>query len=269
VSTIADPDPRVAGSGYRRLRDAGIEVKTGVLAEAALRANLGHVLRVTRGRPMLTLKLAETADFFAAGPRAAPRLMITGASANARVQMLRALHDAVMVGSNTAIADDPMLNVRLPGLEASKPLRIVLDTHLKLPPSSRLAANARENPTLVIAGEGASAEAAARLVDAGVEVERVANKADHLDLAAALAFLGARGLTRILCEGGPRLATALIAQNFADEIMLIRSDKPLGESGVPAFDPASRAALADTGRYRCAETGRIGADSYIRYERVL
>jgi diaminohydroxyphosphoribosylaminopyrimidine deaminase/5-amino-6-(5-phosphoribosylamino)uracil reductase len=269
VSTIDDPDPRVAGSGYRRLRDAGIEVKTGVLAEAALRANLGHVLRVTRGRPMLTLKLAETADFFAAGPRAAPRLMITGAPANARVQMLRALHDAVMVGSNTAIADDPMLNVRLPGLEASKPLRIVLDTHLKLPPASRLAASARENPTLVIAGEGASAEAAARLVDAGVEVERVANKAGHLDLAAALAFLGARGLTRILCEGGPRLATALIAQNFADEIMLIRSDKPLGESGVPAFDPASRAALADTGRYRCAETGRIGADSYIRYERVL
>ncbi len=269
VSTIDDPDPRVAGSGHGRLRDAGIEVRTGVLAEAALRANLGHILRVTRGRPMVTLKLAETADFYAAGPRGAPRLMITGAPANARVQMFRAMHDAVMVGSGTAIADDPMLNVRLPGLEGCKPLRIVLDSHLHLPPSAWLATTARDHPTLVIAGEGASIDAAARLIEEGVEVERVADNAGHLDLAAVLAFLGARGLTRIFCEGGPRLAAALIAQNFADEVMLLRSENMLGERGVPALDPASRAALIDAGCYRLSETGRIGADTYFRYERVF
>lgn len=269
VSTIDDPDPRVAGSGHARLRQAGIEVKTGVLAEAALRANLGHVLCVTRGRPMVTLKLAETADFYAAGAIGAPRLMITGAPANARVQMLRALHDAVMVGSGTAIADDPMLNVRLPGLEGRKPLRIVVDSQLRLPPNARLATTARDHPTLVITGEGAPIDAAARLVDQGVEVERVADKTGHADLGATLAFLGACGLTRIFCEGGPRLAAALIARNYADEIILFRSERFLGHPGLPALDPSSRAALADAGRYRLNETGRIGGDSYTRYERVL
>lgn len=269
VSTIDDPDPRVAGSGHGRLRRAGIEVKTGVLAEAAGRANLGHVLRVRQGRPMLTLKLAEMADGYAAGPRGAPRLMITGALVNGRVQMMRAMHDAVMVGSGTAIADDPMLNVRLPGLETVKPLRIVFDSRLVLPPSIRLAATAREYPTLVIAGEGAPVDAAAQLIDEGVEVERVAENAGHVDLAAAFAFLSARGLTRIFCEGGPRLAAALIVQNFADEIVLFRSDKPLGHAGVPGLDPASRAVLADAGRYQCGETGQIGTDIYARYQRVL
>ncbi len=270
VSALEDPDPRVAGTGHQRLREAGIEVKTGVLAETALRANLGHVLRVTAGRPMLTLKLAETADFYAAGPGGARRLKITGAAADRRVHMLRALHDAVLVGSGTALADDPLLDVRLPGLESHKPLRIVLDTHLKLAPESRLAASAREHPTLVIAGEGVSAQAAARLVEAGVEVERVAaDSAGRIGLAAALAFLGARGLTRVFCEGGPRLGSALIAGNFADEVLLLRSDKALGENGVPALDPPSRAALADAGRYRLRETGRIGVDAYAHYERVL
>jgi diaminohydroxyphosphoribosylaminopyrimidine deaminase/5-amino-6-(5-phosphoribosylamino)uracil reductase len=269
VSALEDPDPRVGGSGHQRLREAGIRVKIGVLAELARRANLGHVLRVSAGRPMLTLKLAETADEYAAAPAGAPRLKITRPPADARVHMLRALHDAVMIGSGTAIADDPMLNVRLPGLETRKPLRIVLDPHLELAPSSRLAASACEHPTLVIAGESASMQRAARLLEAGVEVERVAgDDADHIDLAAALALLGARGLTRILCEGGPRLASALIAQNFADEVLLLRSDKVLGETGLPALDPPSRAALAGAG-YRVHETGRIGADAYIHYERVL
>ncbi|HKH81760.1 MAG TPA: bifunctional diaminohydroxyphosphoribosylaminopyrimidine deaminase/5-amino-6-(5-phosphoribosylamino)uracil reductase RibD [Methylovirgula sp.] len=270
VSTIDDPEPRVAGSGHGRLREAGIEVRTGILAEAALRANLGHVLRVTRGRPMLTLKLAETADGYAAGRRGAPRLMITDAPATGRVHMLRAMHDAVMVGSGTALADDPMLNVRLPRMEDCKPLRVVLDTHLVLPPSARLAVTARDHPTLVIAGEGASMEAAARLLDQGVEVERVAfDNAGHLHLAAVLALLGARGLTRVLCEGGPRLAAALIARDLADEVVLFRSGKALGRAGLPALDSASCAALTDSARYRCAETGRIGPDAYRLYERVL
>ncbi len=270
VSALEDPDPRVAGSGHLRLREAGIEVTVGVLAEAALRANLGHVLRVSHGRPMLTLKLAETADGYAAAPAGAPRLKITGAAADGRVHMLRALHDAVLVGVGTVLADDPLLNVRLPGMESRKPLRIVLDTHLQLAPRSRLAARAREYPTLAIAGESAPAERAALLVETGVEIERVAvGEAGRIDLAAALAFLGARGLTRVFCEGGPRLGAALLARGFADEVLLLRSDQMLGTDGVPALDSASRAALADAGRYRLRASGRIGADAYAHYQRVL
>src|SRR3954451_6954122 len=122
VSALEDPDPRVAGRGHARLRAAGIEVATGIGAEEARRANLGHILRVTQGRPMVTLKLAETADGFAASANAHdPRLMITGQAANNRVQMMRALHDAIMIGAGTALGDDPLLTVRLPGLDKRSP----------------------------------------------------------------------------------------------------------------------------------------------------
>lgn len=138
VTGVADPDPRVSGRGHGMMREAGIEVVAGVLAAEARQANLGHILRVSEGRPAVTLKLAETADGFAAGDVHDGRLMITGRSANNRVQAMRAAHDAIMIGAGTARIDDPLLTVRLPGLEARNPLRIVLDTNLSLPQNARL-----------------------------------------------------------------------------------------------------------------------------------
>ncbi len=269
VSALEDPDPRVAGQGHRRLRAAGIAVETGLLAEEARRANLGHILRVTAGRPMVTLKLAETADGFAAGAPGAPRLKITGAVANSRVHMLRALHDALMVGIGTALADDPQLTVRLPGLEDRKPLRIVLDSHLRLPVSSRLVQTARSHPTLIIAAEGASQEAAARLADHGVEVAWAKADANgRLDLDAALTLLCARGLTRIFCEGGPHLAAALIARRLADEVIIFQSPARL-QAGLPALDAPSRAALVDSALYRPAGQASAGEDIIRAYERII
>ncbi|MGP8231813.1 MAG: bifunctional diaminohydroxyphosphoribosylaminopyrimidine deaminase/5-amino-6-(5-phosphoribosylamino)uracil reductase RibD [Methylovirgula sp.] len=270
VSALEDPDPRVAGEGHRRLRAAGIAVETGLLTDEARRTNLGHILRVTAGRPMLTLKLAETADGFAAGPAGAPRLKITGVAADGRVHMLRALHDAVMIGGATARADDPQLTVRLPGLEARKPLRIVLDSHLGLPVSTRLVQTARTHPTLVIAADGASQEAAARLADHGAEVVRArADTSGRLDLDAALILLGARGLTRIFCEGGPRLAAALIARRLADEVIIFQSPARLGQMGLPALDAPSRAALADPALYRASGQASAGEDIIREYERII
>jgi len=270
VSALEDPDPRVAGQGHARLKAAGIAVEAGVLIDAARRANLGHILRVTEGRPMLTLKLAETADGFAAGPAGAPRLEITGEAANGRVHMLRALHDAVMIGVGTALADDPQLTVRLPGLEDRRPLRIVLDSHLRLPPSAQLAATARKYPTLVIATGDASPEAEMRLAALGVEIVRVkADAAGHVPLDAALNLLGARGLTRIFCEGGPRLAAALIERRLADAIIMFQSPLSLGQAGLPALDAGSRAALKDAKRTRELARGHAGEDNFVEYERII
>ncbi len=270
VYAADDPDPRACGSGARIFADAGIEVTRGVLAEAALRANLGHFLRVTRERPMVSLKLALTADFYAAGPAGDPRLAITGAPANGLVHVMRAMHDAVMTGIGTILADDSLLNVRLPGLEDRKPLRVVLDSDLRLPSLARLAATAAEIPVLVIAGEGANEASAARLREARSEVVLVRrDAAGRVDLGAALTLLAVRGLTRIICEGGPRVAAALIGQGLADEILIFTAPEPLGREGVLGLDADAAALLAAADHYRLAETRMIGADRLTRYERVV
>ncbi|MGB6174996.1 MAG: bifunctional diaminohydroxyphosphoribosylaminopyrimidine deaminase/5-amino-6-(5-phosphoribosylamino)uracil reductase RibD [Methylocella sp.] len=270
VYAVDDPDPRARGSGARILADAGIEVTRGVLAEEATRANLGHFLRVARKRPMVSLKLAVTADFYAAGPAGDPRLVITGAPANGLVHVMRAMHDAVMTGIGAILADDSLLSVRLPGLEDRKPLRVVLDSDLRLPSSARLAATAAKIPTLAIAGEGASEARAARLREALIEVAHVRrDAAGRVDLDAALTLLAARGLTRIFSEGGPRVAAGLIRQGLADEVVTIAAPKPLGQDGVLGLDADMAALLASVNHFRLAETRMIGADRLTRYERVL
>lgn len=268
VSGLEDPDPRVAGRGHARLAAAGVEVRAGLLRDEALRANLGHVLRVTRGRPMVTLKLAETADGYAAGSEHDPRLMITGLAANNRVQVWRAFHDAIMIGIGTAKADDPLLTVRLPGV-ARKPLRVVLDTRLELSLRSRLVATARDFPTLVIAGRDAPGAAEGALIEAGVAVERVATGADgRLDLAAALAVLGTRGITRVFSEGGPSIGSALVMAGLADEVVVVRAPRPLLREGVPALSTAAREALADPQRFTLVDKALAGVDRVLRFERI-
>jgi diaminohydroxyphosphoribosylaminopyrimidine deaminase/5-amino-6-(5-phosphoribosylamino)uracil reductase len=270
VYALDDPDPRASGSAAEILASAGVVVCKGVLAKEALRANLGHILRVTQDRPMVTLKLALTADRYAAAPARDPRLVITGGTANGLVHVMRAMHDAVMSGIGTILADDPLLSVRLPGLESRKSLRVVLDSDLRLPPQARLAATAAKYPTLAIAGEGAAEERAARLREAHIEVVRVRREAwGHVDLYAALRLLAARGVTRIFTEGGPRLAAKLIEQGFADKVMIFTAPKPLGREGVLGLSAKTAALLADPQRYCLVETRMIGADRLTRHERVM
>jgi len=270
VYAIDDPDPRASGSAARLLEAAGIEVTKGVLEAGAKRAHLGHFLRVKEKRPMISLKLALTADSFAAAGPGAERLQITGAPANGFVHVQRAMHEAVMTGIGTVLADDPLLTVRLPGVDNRTPLRIVLDSNLRLPYQSQLALTAGKIPALVIAGEGASEEKAARLSAAHVEIAFVRRDgAGHIDLKSALNFLAGRGLTRIFCEGGPRLASALIGAGLADEVMLLTAPEPLGLEGVPGLDAAAASILAGPERYRLAEARMIGADRLTRHERVL
>jgi diaminohydroxyphosphoribosylaminopyrimidine deaminase/5-amino-6-(5-phosphoribosylamino)uracil reductase len=269
VSAMEDPNPLVGGQGHARLRAAGIAVAIGAAAAQARRDHLGHILRVTAGRPCVTLKLAETADGFASGGSHDARLRITGPIADLRVQVMRSTHEAIMVGIETALADDPALTVRLPGVDR-KPLRVVLDTQLRLPERSRLAATAGDVPTLVIAGAaGAAEEAARRLADLGVTIERVPlDSAGRVDLRHGLRALAARGMTRVFSEGGPLVAAQLIALNLADQVALITAEKPLGRPGVPALDADARAALLDGSRYRPVETIAYGPDTMRLWERA-
>ena len=268
VSAMEDPNPLVGGQGHARLREAGIAVSVGAGAVQAHRDHIGHILQVTAGRPCVTLKLAETADGFASAGSNDARLRITGPIADLRVQIMRSTHEAIMVGVGTALGDDPALTVRLHGLDR-RPLRVVLDTNLRLPEGSRAASTAREIPTLVIAGAEAPKEAARRLHDLGVMIERVPLDAEgHVDLHDTLRALATRGIMRVFSEGGPRVAARLIALQLADTVALITADKPLGRPGVPALDPEARAALLDRSRYEPLETLAYGPDTIRLWGRV-
>jgi diaminohydroxyphosphoribosylaminopyrimidine deaminase / 5-amino-6-(5-phosphoribosylamino)uracil reductase len=155
VISVTDPDVRVSGRGIAMLRDAGIEVTSGVLEEDGRQSLSGYLTRQTKNRPYVTLKLAVSADGMI-GREGVGQVAITGPEARAQVQALRAETDAILVGIGTAIADDPLLTVRAPGLETQSPVRIVLDPTLSLPLTSKLVETAREVPVIVVASEEVS-----------------------------------------------------------------------------------------------------------------
>ena len=270
VSAMDDPNPKIAGRGHAQLRNAGIEVVVGIGEAEARRAHRGHILRVTHSRPTVTLKLAETLDGFSAGSEHDARLAITAAAANGLTHMLRATHDAIMVGIGTVRGDDPLMTIRLPGLETRKPVRVVLDTHFALPQTSRLAATAGDTPVLVIGGEGADADRQTALDALGIATSRVAVANDgHIDVLAALNLLALRGHARVFSEGGPSVAGALIAQGLADEVIIFTSPRPLGRAGVPSLAATARNILEDAARYDLIEDSTVGPDRMRRYERRI
>jgi diaminohydroxyphosphoribosylaminopyrimidine deaminase/5-amino-6-(5-phosphoribosylamino)uracil reductase len=235
VVAVADPDPRVAGAGIRRLRAAGIPVTVGVLADEATELNAGFFLRCREGRPLFTLKLATTLDGRIATAGGESR-WITGETARAMAHRLRALHDAVLVGSATVLADDPLLTCRLPGLERPPPVRIVADRRLRLPPSARLAATARETPTWVVTGGDAPTEKREALTAAGVSVIALPAMADPRAAAQAMATaLAERGLTRVLIEGGGGIAASFLAADLVDRVEWFRAPRIVGGDGLAAI----------------------------------
>lgn len=242
VSAVEDVNPEVAGAGHARLRAAGVAVDVGIGRDEALRDHDGHFRRMRDERPRVTLKLAVSADGMIGKP--GERVMLTGDAANARVHLLRAQHDAILIGIGTALADDPLLTCRLPGMESRSPVRIVLDRTGKLPPTSRLAQTAGEVP-LWIAGRSAVAGAQAIPYDG--------------DLAALLRDLAARGITRLLVEGGAHVAASFLKADLVDEAWVLSAPKSIGPGGIAA--PAISSSLAP----RATET--FGEDTLTIYER--
>jgi len=266
VSALEDPNPEVAGAGHARLRAAGIAVDIGIGAEEARRDHAGHIRRMRDGRPHVILKLAVSADGKAGAPGRKP-LAITGEAARDRVHLLRAQSDAIMVGIGTALADDPMLTCRLPGMEKYSPVRVVLDSALRLPPGSRLARSARDVPVWVVTGGEASRTAENALLREGVTVLRAAQSDGRLDLAAVLKLMGARGVTRLMVEGGPTLGAALLAADLIDEAVLFQSSKVVGTDGVDALDGLPLTVLTQSPRLKCVMSEPVGADTRLVFER--
>src|SRR5262245_47973408 len=267
VSALEDPNPEVRGAGHARLAANGIAVDVGVGADDARRDHAGHIRRITSDRPHVTLKLAISADGKAglAGRRPVP---ITGAPATARVHRLRAVSDAIAIGIGTALADDPSLTCRLPGMAARSPVRVVLDGTLRLPLDSKLVATAREVPVWVVAGEAAPAARERALAVRGVEVLRAASSDGRLDLAAALRLLAARGITRLMVEGGPILAAALLAADLVDEAALFRSPHLLGGGAIDALDGLRLTALTQSAALAARGSERVGLDRMEMFARA-
>jgi diaminohydroxyphosphoribosylaminopyrimidine deaminase / 5-amino-6-(5-phosphoribosylamino)uracil reductase len=264
VVSVADPSPFAAGQGPERFGGAGIPMSVGCLAEEGSRLHRGHITRVTKGRPAVTVKLARSTEGFA-GTRQGPRLMLTGEIANAKVHLMRAHADAIMVGAGTVLADDPLLNVRLPGLENRSPVRVIVDSQLRTSPASRVAAGAREIPTWIVTTVGASVDAERALTALGVEVLRVsANDSGRVALPETLQLLGTRGLTRIFCEGGPELADALAEADLIDDLVLITGRSVRGLGDVPALGPALQDRMDHLSLW--AEE-QIGPDLFMSWER--
>ncbi|MEE8393769.1 MAG: bifunctional diaminohydroxyphosphoribosylaminopyrimidine deaminase/5-amino-6-(5-phosphoribosylamino)uracil reductase RibD [Rhodospirillales bacterium] len=242
VIAARDPDPRVSGKGICRLKEAGIEVVEGVLADQARRLNLGFILKVTEGRPLFSLKLATDRHGSIPAPGAREK-WVTGPLARQRGHLLRAEHDAVLFGMGTVLEDDPEYTCRLAGMEERSPLRVLLDSELRLAPSSKLLRTIGKSHLLVIAGSDAGgSDAFTALADAassnpGNFEITVAGKSDENGRPAAqwvALELGRRGLTRVLVEAGPKVASAFLKAGLIDCVYWFRAEKDLGAAGVPA-----------------------------------
>jgi diaminohydroxyphosphoribosylaminopyrimidine deaminase/5-amino-6-(5-phosphoribosylamino)uracil reductase len=256
-----DPNPHVEGMGVEKLRAAGIDVELAVREPQAQKVIAPWAKFVTAGMPYVSLKLALSLDGRIATRTGASK-WVTGADARAKVHVLRARSDAVAVGIGTALADDPRLTVRdTPG---ESPVRVVFDTKLRLPTSSRLAQTAREVPTWVVCGLDAPAAAEEELAQLGVEIMRVPEASEgRVDAAAALRLLASRGIVTMMVEGGAELAGSFLAGRLADELHCFVAPLLLGPRGrAGAVDWAGPDTPQQAPRIAAPAWELVGSDAY-------
>ncbi len=268
VVSVHDPDPRVAGRGIAKLRDAGLKVDESFLQEEGADIARGHILRVTANRPLVQLKLAVGSDGLIPRGRDGAPVWATGENARAHGHLLRARADAILVGHGTVSADDPSLTCRLPGMAEESPVRVVLCSALDIPVSAKMLTELDTAPVWVIGSGEAGSEAEDALTAAGADVLRArGHKGSGLDIESVLSALAERGVTRLLVEGGPNVAASFWKAGLVDEIYLYKGPEPAGADGIPALATESLEVIEHAQSYVREVSRDLGRDTLDIYRR--
>ena len=285
VFAVGDPNPKVSGGGAAALRAAGIQVESGLMEAEAGELNVGFIKRMRVGRPFVRLKLAMSLDGRTALANGASQ-WITGEAARHDVQLWRARSSVVMIGAGTLAADDPRLDVRLPGEKRRQPLRVVLDARLRTSPDARLfttggkvliftaaAAGAAGVPVAAgvagapgVAGRAGDARASSRaqLVDRGAQVEDIAATGNQLDLVAVLERLAQLECNEVLLEAGAKLAGAFLRESLVDELLIYMAPKLLGPQAMPLVELPQLDILSAAPGFVIEDSVRVGEDLRLR-----
>jgi diaminohydroxyphosphoribosylaminopyrimidine deaminase/5-amino-6-(5-phosphoribosylamino)uracil reductase len=266
VVAAGDPDSRVNGQGLAQLRSAGIAVETGLLEDEAILTLIGFNHRITLGRPMVTLKLASTLDGRIAS-HGGESQWITGTPARRLAHAMRGRHDAVMVGVGTVLADNPDLTGRIPGFRSTPNVRVIADSHLRTPLTSRLMITAADVPTWFLLREGTNLAREDAFVDIGAKLIKIPGSPAGVDLTAALAALGTAGLTRVLVEGGGQLAAAMLRADLVDKVAWFHAPTVMGGDGWPAVQAFGVERLDQMPRFTRDCQTVIGNDMLSEYTR--
>lgn len=261
VVALEDPDARVSGRGIAVLEAAGIAVERNILEAEARFDQAGFLSKVEQGRPLIALKSAASLDGRIATDSGHSQ-WITGPQARQRGHMLRAEYDAIIVGIGTALADDPSLNCRVAGLSEASPLRIVIDSKLRLDPASDLATRACDQSTWVFTTEAASARRRSRLEALGVRIiDAATDQNGRVDAKSVAHKLGDEGVTRALIEGGGALAASFLKADLIDRVHSFRAGLIIGGDGRAAIGPLGLDRVDDAPRFMAHSTRQLGVDS--------
>jgi diaminohydroxyphosphoribosylaminopyrimidine deaminase/5-amino-6-(5-phosphoribosylamino)uracil reductase len=237
VGATTDPDERVSGKGYAILRKAGIAVTEGVLAEEAADLMAGYLMRASRKRPEVTVKLAVSRDGHIGIPGGG-QVAITGAIARRQVHLMRSEADAILIGIGTALADDPQLTCRLPGLETRSPVRIVLDAHARLPVTAKMMEEAREVPIWIAVAADCDRNRRAALEGMGAQFLATEAANGGFALPELLEDLAARGVSTLMVEGGAETVRHFLDERLVDRIVLFTGPGEIGAEGIASpIDP--------------------------------
>lgn len=261
VIAMVDPNPRVSGGGIKAMRKAGIEVVTGPLEAEARKLNKAYIKHITTGMPYVTLKIAQTLDGKIATASGESK-WITGGPARKEGHRLRSVNDAILVGVNTVLKDDPSLTARFPG--ARDPLRIVVDSKLRTPPSAKIIVQKSPAKTCIATLSDMPKDRLVPLLDAGAEVLLVKGRDGRVDLRDLMKLLGSHGVMSVLIEGGAEVNASALRSGIVDKVVaFIAPVLMTGEDSLCSIGGKSPLRLDKAIRLRDMTSRSVGNDLMI------